>query len=179
VKKLGWSQLSTGNLCRKHISEQTEIGKKIDLVIKSGKLIDDGLVTQMVAEWFKEQVNRVPAVILDGYPRTVIQAGALRDLLKSTYPEQKVSVVRFIIADDAVVNRLCSRYICENKDCQEVYSSVSGSSFASKKTGICDVCSGQLMRRDDDVEESIRKRLHIYHKHEQKLIDFYQDESQE
>ncbi len=173
VKELGWSQLSTGNLCRKHIAEQTEIGKKIDLVIKSGKLIDDSVVTQMVAGWFKEHINRVPAVILDGYPRTVIQAGALSDLLKSTYPDQKVTVVRFVISDDAVVKRLCSRYICENKDCQAVYSLVSGSSLAPKKTGICDVCSGQLVRRDDDVEESIRRRLHVYHKHEQVLIDFY------
>ncbi len=173
VKKLGWSQLSTGNLCRKHIAEQTEIGKKIDLVIKSGKLIDDSLVTQMVVGWFKEQINRVPVVILDGYPRTVIQADAFDVLLKSTYPDHKISVVRFVISDDAVVKRLGSRYICENKDCQAVYSLASGSSLAPKKTGICDVCSGQLVRRDDDVEESIRKRLHIYHKHEQALIDFY------
>ena len=71
VQELGWKQISTGDLCRAHIANETEIGKKIDFAIKSGKLVDDGLISQMVFEWFSEQKNGPHTVILDGYPRTV------------------------------------------------------------------------------------------------------------
>ncbi len=71
VKELGWAQLSTGNLCRYHITEQTELGKQIDLAIKSGKLISDGVIVDMVDKALPETFKQSPIVILDGFPRTV------------------------------------------------------------------------------------------------------------
>ena len=71
-----------GHLCRQHISQQTEIGKQIDLIIKSGKLISDALVTSMVDEWLDKQVNNSKGIILDGYPRTEQQVKLLFDLLQ-------------------------------------------------------------------------------------------------
>ena len=74
VQKLGWQQISTGDLCRRHIAKQTEIGKSIDFAIKSGKLVSDGLISQMVFDWFRQENIESDVVILDGYPRTVNQA---------------------------------------------------------------------------------------------------------
>lgn len=173
IEELGWVQLSTGNLCRKHIVEQTEIGKKIDLIIKSGKLVDDDLVANMVVDWFADQVYNVPAIILDGYPRTLPQARTLNQFFKANFPNLNVQIIKFGISDDAVVDRLCNRLVCQNKNCQVVYSGNPDSSLSSEKQHACDECSGILGKRDDDVEESVRKRLQIYHKHEQDLINFY------
>lgn len=175
VKHFEWVQISTGNLCRKHIAEQTKIGKEIDLIIKSGKLINDDLITFMVFEWFDENVDKSSGIIFDGYPRTVAQAQAFDIMLKEKFPTVQVRVVLFDLADDIVVNRLCSRYICQNKQCQAVYSLSPHSDLAPAIAMVCDLCSGALGRRDDDSEIAVRKRLEIYHRHEQQLIDFYQE----
>ncbi|HSC25209.1 MAG TPA: nucleoside monophosphate kinase [Candidatus Babeliales bacterium] len=175
IKQFNWLQISTGNLCRKHIAEQTKIGKEIDLIIKSGRLIDDNLITRMVFEWLDENIDKASAIIFDGYPRTVIQAQAFNDMLRQKFPVVRVRVVLFHITDDVVVNRLCSRYVCQNKECQAVYSLSPYLDFALAETIVCDLCSGKLGRRDDDNEIAVRKRLDIYHRHEQQLINFYRD----
>jgi len=179
VNHFGWLQISTGNLCRKHIAEQTKIGKEIDLIIKSGKLINDDLVTSMVFEWFGEHVNKATGIIFDGYPRTVTQAQSFDSMLKEKFPKVRVRVVLFELADDVVVNRLCSRYVCQNKECQAVYSRSSNSDLASTESMVCGLCSGVLGRREDDSEIAVRKRLDIYHRHEQQLIDFYRNNGSE
>ena len=179
VKHFDWIQISTGNLCRKHIAEQTKIGKEIDLIIKSGKLINDDLITLMVFEWFHENAEKSSGIIFDGYPRTVAQAQAFDAMLNAMFPAVRVRVVLFDLADDVVVNRLCSRYVCQNKECQAVYSLSPHSDLAPVETTVCDLCSGPLGRRDDDNEIAVRKRLEIYHRHEQQLIDFYQDNGSE
>ena len=174
INHFGWLQISTGNLCRKHIAEQTKIGKEIDLIIKSGKLINDDLITSMVVEWFGENVDKATGIIFDGYPRTVTQAEAFDCMLKAQFPHVRVRVVLFEIADDVVVNRLCSRYVCQNKECQAVYSRSSSSDLVSTDAMVCGLCSGPLGRREDDSEVAVRNRLDIYHRHEQQLLDFYQ-----
>jgi adenylate kinase len=176
VKHFGWLQISTGNLCRKHIAEQTKIGKEIDLIIKSGKLIEDDLITSMVFDWFSENSDTSTGIIFDGYPRTVAQAEAFDAMLKEKFPAMPVKVVLFCLTDDVVVHRLCSRYVCQNKDCQAVYSlSSCANRDAVENMTVCDLCSGKLGRRDDDNEIAVRKRLDVYHKHEQQLINFYRD----
>jgi adenylate kinase len=179
VKHFDWIQISTGNLCRKHIAEQTKIGKEIDLIIKSGKLINDDLITFMVFEWFTENAGKSSGIIFDGYPRTVAQAQAFDTMLKTMFPAVRVRVVLFDLSDDVVVNRLCSRYVCQNKECQAIYSLSPHSDLAPAETTVCDLCSGPLGRRDDDNEIAVRKRLDIYHRHEQQLISFYQNNKTE
>jgi adenylate kinase len=179
VNHFGWLQISTGNLCRKHIAEQTKIGKEIDLIIKSGKLINDDLVTSMVFEWFGDNVDKARGIIFDGYPRTVAQAQSFDSMLRTKFPGVRVWVVIFELADDVVVNRLCSRYVCQNKECQAVYSRSSSADLISTEAMLCGLCSGALGRRDDDSEIAVRKRLDIYHRHEQQLIDFYQNNNSE
>ncbi len=172
TKTLGWVQLSTGNLCRKHIAEQTEIGKQIDFALKSGKLVSDNLINAMVHDWFITIINETDNIILDGYPRTVAQAQALQSFFQERMPQVRVQVIRFFVSDDVVIDRISHRLVCLNKDCQEVYSSNQGSRKPMREM-ICDVCSGPLGRRTDDEVMAAKERLQTYHKHERELMLFY------
>ncbi len=169
----GWETLSTGNLCRKHIIEQTEIGKQIDFALKSGKLVSDSLITCLVEEWFEQISNKADAVILDGYPRTVAQAEALQNCLNTKFSWANIKIVRFSVEDEVVANRLGNRYTCTNKDCQAVYSLAKGSNLVPKRAAVCDYCSSVLGKRADDDMKAIQERLIVYHKHAGDLISFY------
>jgi adenylate kinase len=173
VQRFNWVQLSTGNLCRKHILEGTQIGKQIDFAIKSGKLVSDSLITTIVEEWFSEIIGTIDTIILDGYPRTVAQAIDFNQILKRDYDYINPIIVRFVVSDEQVVARICGRYVCQNKECQAVYSLAPGSNLAPKVDMVCDRCGTSLGRRSDDAQEAVRQRLAIYHKHEQDLLHFY------
>lgn len=172
-QRLGWIQLSTGNLCRRHIAEQTEIGKQIDFALKSGKLVSDGLINAMVQDWLATVIVQKDAIILDGFPRTIAQATALHEFLKPHLAYVSVQIVRFSISDESVISRICGRLVCVNKDCQEVYSLNSGSRKPAQHMK-CDACSSELGRRNDDAVSSVKDRLQTYHKHERDLLDFYE-----
>ena len=173
VAQFGWEKLSTGNLCRKHIIEQTEIGKQIDFALKSGKLVSDSLITCLVEEWFEHISKHASVVVLDGYPRTVAQARALSAYVSKNLPLVKTTIMRFFVEDEVVVSRLGNRCTCTNKDCQAVYSLAEGSELAPKQAGLCDYCSSPLGKRADDDIQAIRERLVTYHKHEEDLLSFY------
>jgi len=160
------------------VANKTSIGKKIDFAIKSGKLISDDLITQMIIEWFINQPADNSTVILDGYPRTVAQAQFFNDFVQKNFEAPKLKIIKFLIPDDTVVTRLCHRYVCQNNDCQVVYSLTSDSLNSPKKLMVCDFCSSSLGRRSDDKESTIRKRLKIYYKYEEKLLNFYRDSGQ-
>ncbi len=171
TSQFGWQQLSTGNLCRKHISEGTSIGKEIDFIIKSGKLISDELVTNMVDCWLTETIAQAQALILDGYPRNTAQARSLLGLIEAKYPSLKIKVVRFIVSDQVAINRICNRYICQNNACQAVYSGDVQSGLTPKSMMQCDSCAGQLGRRSDDEYETIKERLQTYRTFEHEMIN--------
>lgn len=174
VNQLGWVQLSTGNLCRQHIAEQTSIGKAIDFAIKSGKLVADDLITDMVLDWFEKQsIWQIKPIILDGYPRTVTQAQAFHKALQDTLHGFNVQVVLFDVDDKTVAERIQGRYVCQNKNCQAVYSLIPGALEQPKVAMICDHCSSSLIRRKDDEGSAIYERLAVYHSHVNSLIDFY------
>ncbi len=175
IKQLGFLQLSTGNLCRQHVAENTEIGKKIDFAIKSGKLISDRLIIDMVDSWIAQLPKHVEFIILDGFPRTLVQAHLFNEFLAEKFPgDLAIHVVRINVSDNQVIARLLGRAICENKKCQAVYSLHAGTGLTSQRFMICDVCSSQLIKRIDDHEHTIRDRLITYHKHERELVNFYQ-----
>lgn len=175
VQKLGWKQLSTGNLCRQHIEKRTEIGAEIDFAIKSGKLVSDALITRMVFDWFVKNSHQDSAVILDGFPRTVVQAQALFEQADSDDFDLSMHVVRFSLDDQKILERLERRYVCKNSDCQKAYAVYPGSKLAPKTAGICDDCGHEIGRRKDDLAQTIKERLKVYRQHEQKLLDFCKD----
>lgn len=170
VDDMGWLQLSTGNLCRFHIAQQTPIGKEIDLIIKSGKLVHDELIAAMVEEWIAEQpIDKT--ILLDGYPRTAEQATLLLTMVKNGSYDLKI--FDFSVQDQVIVDRLAHRIVCSNKACQAVYSDRSDSTQAPLQKGICNLCSAKLVRRADDEPGAISERLRIYHTHAQELMNFF------
>jgi len=170
VQKLSYEQLSTGNLCREHVAHGSDIGKKIDLALKSGKLIDDSLITTMVIDWLNMHPEK-ERVILDGYPRTIIQAETFNEFVISDQAVQPL-VVRLTVSEQGVIERLSMRLICSKKECQAVYSLVS-QECKPMQENVCDFCQAPLIRRSDDEIEAIKKRLKLYSEHERKLLDFY------
>ena len=171
TEQFGWTQLSTGNLCRKHIMEETEIGKQIDFTIKSGKLIPDDLITELVDEWLGQMVQEDKTVILDGFPRNASQVENLFRILREKYASLKIKVVRFLISDETAARRICSRYVCVNKQCQAVYSGNAQSGLTSKEDMKCDACGAALGRRDDDSVETVMNRLKVYRDFEEDMLN--------
>lgn len=176
VSRLGWHQLSTGNLCRKHIADQTEIGKKIDFAIKSGKLVSDSIISEMVFDWLINSFESTEVVIFDGFPRTVAQANLLQDFLKNQIKGEPpvVSVVRLITPIEVVKARMINRIICGNKSCQAGYSIDKASGFCPKVDGVCDKCQSSLVKRPDDNDSSISVRLETYHNNETQLLKAFE-----
>lgn len=170
VDEFGWAKLSTGDLCRFHISRQTEIGKQIDFLIKAGKLIPDDIISEMVSDWLLSRIDSFNGIILDGYPRTELQVQMLFDLVEKKCTGLRLRAVKFDISDDVVVRRLSNRRICEKHDCQEVYSLLADAKLAPKKDMICDRCGSCLIQRNDDKVEVIRDRLTIYHLHDPSAV---------
>ncbi|HBR71148.1 TPA: adenylate kinase [Candidatus Dependentiae bacterium] len=171
VKELDYEQLSTGNLFREHVVRGSEIGRDIDLALKSGRLIDDSIVTSMVTEWLNQNPMK-ERIILDGYPRTLVQAETFNNFVSSGY-EHKPAVVWLKISEKAVIDRLTLRLTCSKQGCQVVYSLAEGSGCQPCNADFCDLCESPLIRRSDDEIEAIEKRLKLYGIHERQLLDFY------
>lgn len=175
VRELGWSQLSTGDLCRQNIAEKTEIGKQIDLIIQSGKLIPDELMIGMVEGWMIKQFESMHVLLLDGFPRTIAQAQAFDEMLeKDLFEDVQVQIVLFSLDDKIIEERLTGRLVCPSKGCGAVYST-KDLHFAPQKEGFCDRCSARLVIRPDDSPAAIKHRLELYHKHANELIAYYRN----
>ena len=174
VSQLGWAQLSTGDLCRQHIADQTEIGKQIDFFIRSGKLIPDSLMIDMVEAWLLEKLKNLDVLILDGFPRTVVQAQALDALLgKDVFSSVSFHVIQLVIDDALVMERLMSRLVCPNKGCGAVYSK-EDPELKPHRDEYCNYCQDtRVIVRSDDTAASIKHRLEVYHKHANALLDYY------
>jgi adenylate kinase len=173
VQDFGWYHLSTGNLCRYHINAKTPQGMEMDRAIKSGKLVSDDLITGMVLEWLSQDRGTNP-LILDGFPRTIVQAQALYNYLREFGHKQGL-VVHFDIDDATVIDRIGARCICSNKGCQAAYSCRSDSACKPKRDMVCDLCDSALTRRVDDTKEAIQERLSVYKKHADQLLSFYHE----
>ncbi|MDC7126609.1 MAG: adenylate kinase [Spirochaetales bacterium] len=162
-KDLNIPHISTGDLFRKAIKNQTELGKKVQQIIESGDLVPDALTVALV----KERLNN-PDVengyILDGFPRTIKQADSLESFSKID------NVINFVISDEQVIQRLSGRRMCKN--CGEGYHI---ENMKPQKEGICDKCGEELIIRPDDTPEAIKNRLAVYYESTAPLIDYYKE----
>ena len=152
--------ISTGDICRENIKNQTEIGKQAKAIIDRGELVPDEITIKIVENRLKEDDCK-NGFILDGFPRNVNQAKAL---------EKFASIDRVILLDvpnEEIERRIAGRRAC--KECGEIYNTET----YNKET--CAKCGGQLYQRDDDKLETVRNRLEVYEKQTAPLIDFYQD----
>ena len=161
--------VSTGDMFREQINKKTELGKKIQSYMESGNLVPDDVTIETVKTRLLEEDVKEGA-ILDGFPRTVVQAEALREFLKENKPGAKRVAIELDVPDDEIIKRVVNRLICTNKSCGAIYNK---ETKPPKKEGICDICGSELRRRHDDNEETVTKRLAIYHENSNDLIDFY------
>lgn len=158
--------ISTGDIFRKNIKENTDLGKKAKEYMDKGLLVPDELVVELVADRL-EQDDVKDGFLLDGFPRTVNQAQALDKVLESL--NGKIDkVINIQVDKNNLVERAVGRRIC--KKCGATYHI---SFNPSKSEGICDVCEGELYQRTDDVEETVAKRIQVYLDETQPLIDYY------
>jgi adenylate kinase len=165
----GLVQLSTGDLLRAAVAAGTEAGKTAKSVMESGGLVSDEIVIAILRDRLDEP-DCAKGVILDGFPRTAVQAEALDALLSET--GQKINAaISLEVDDDAMVTRVAGRYTCAG--CGEGYHD----SFKQpQKAGVCDKCGGtEMKRRADDNAETVASRLAAYHEQTAPLIAYYGD----
>ena len=161
-----WAHISTGDLLREAVKAKTELGIKAQSFMASGGLVPDDLVVSIVAERLKEP-DGAKGFVLDGFPRTVVQA----EMLEKTLRSMKLSLdlaLYFATSREVVVKRLSGRRIC--RACGANYHVVN---IPPKKAGVCDKCGGELYQRDDDKPETVGRRLEVYEKQTAPLIEFY------
>lgn len=167
-KEFNLVHLATGDIFREEIKNQTELGKIADSYISKGQLVPDELTISIV----ESRLEKMDNVVLDGYPRTINQAEALKQYLANK-GENVTAVINLEVPDEDLVLRTSSRVICSNKACGASYNT---KFMEPKKEGICDKCGSQLIKRKDDEPETIRQRLEVYHKSTEKLIEYYKNE---
>lgn len=172
-KEFGFIQLSTGNLCRKVMAQSSELGKKVAALVQAGNLLPDELMIEMVQNWLNEHQIQKSGFIFDGFPRTVAQAKALSQLLQDHFPQLKPTVVHFIIDDETIMQRIASRIVCSNKECQRVYTVANDKSAKPRFDALCDRCGAALIRRADDQATTMIQRLRTYHETETSLLSWY------
>ena len=161
-KKFQIPHISTGAIIRAAIREKSELGVATEKYIAEGKLAPDELVISMVAERIKKDDCK-NGYILDGFPRTLVQAEAMDENdIKLDY------VINLVVSDNMIIKRLGGRREC--KVCAAPYHVDFNPSL---KEGICDKCGGELIQRPDDVPDTIKERLSVYHKETEPLIEFY------
>ncbi len=165
VEELDMIQLSTGEMLREEVSKGTKNGKEAKQFMESGSLVPDQLIIAMLKE---RLLSIEKGVILDGFPRTRIQAEAL-DKMLGELRRSIDYVINISVADEKLVSRLSGRLVC--RSCGGSFHKI----FAvPQKDGFCDFCHGDLYQRADDQPESIKNRLSVYHHSTKPLIDFYQ-----
>ncbi len=158
--------ISTGDIFRANIKNNTELGKKAKEYMDQGLLVPDELTCDLVVDRISQD-DAAKGYILDGFPRTIPQAQALTEAL-SKRGEAIDFALDVEVPDENIVNRMSGRRACLS--CGATYHLIYA---APKKDGICDKCGKELVLRDDDKEETVKKRLEVYHTQTQPLIDYY------
>ncbi|MDH5637509.1 MAG: adenylate kinase [Nitrospinota bacterium] len=167
VEKYGIPHVSTGDILRKNVREQTELGKRAQAYMDDGALVPDDVVVGMVNDRISEPDCR-KGFILDGYPRTLDQAEALSDTITNLFEKDIDLVLDLSVDADLLVNRATGRRTC--RACGAMFHVEHNT---SKMEGVCDKCGGELYQRDDDREATIIKRLEVYENQANALRFYY------
>ncbi len=160
-ERLSLLHVSTGDLFRSNIKEKTELGKKVEQILASGNLVPDEVTIEMVRERLKKD-DAENGYILDGFPRTIAQADALKEMAKLD------AVVNFVLSKEEILKRLSGRRVC--KSTGRTYHIIFN---PPKVEGKDDETGEDLIQRDDDKEDAILNRLDVYEKSTAPLIDYY------
>ena len=164
--KYGIPHISTGDIFRANIKNGTELGKKAKTYMDQGLLVPDELVVDLVVDRVNQE-DCENGYVLDGFPRTIPQAEAL-DKALAAQGQKMDYAIDVDVPDENIVRRMGGRRACVG--CGATYHL----EYApTRQEGICDVCGGELILRDDDKPETVLKRLGVYHEQTQPLIEYY------
>ncbi len=165
-EEFGTCQISTGDILRKAVADQTPLGKEAAGYLQSGALVPDAVIINLVAERLKQE-DCASGFVLDGFPRTIPQAKSLDNIL--TQMGLNLNQVLLVkVPKSIIIDRLSGRRTCRN------CGALSHVEFTpQKKPGVCDHCGGELYQRDDDREETITHRLAVYDSQTAPLVDYY------
>lgn len=167
VEKHGIPQLSTGDMLRAAVAAGTEVGKRAKAVMDAGKLVSDEIVIAIVSERI-DAPDCANGFILDGFPRTLVQADATEAMLSGKSLDLS-AVIEIRVDDEILADRIAGRYTCAN--CGAGYHD---ENLKPKVEGVCDKCgSTHFKRRPDDNRETVRTRLQAYYKETSPLIGYY------
>ena len=169
TKMDGSVQISTGDILRAAVAAGTELGKKAEAAMKAGDLVSDDLIMGIMGERLKQDDCK-NGYLLDGFPRTIPQAEALKVLL-ANMGEKLDMVVNIDVPRDVILDRLTTRRTCTG--CGAIYNVKSN---PTKVEGKCDACGGAVVQRDDETEAAISNRLDVYNEKTAPLANFYQKE---
>jgi len=164
--RVGVKHVSTGDIFRHEISRGTDLGKLASGYLSKGHLVPDDVVLKIVAELFQD-AEFAKGFVLDGFPRTVAQAKAL-DLLLMEKGWTIDGIIRIKVDSEELARRLSSRRVC--RSCGAIYNLVN---FPPKVKGVCDKCGGQLYQREDDYEDAVKIRLHVYDTQTAPVLDYF------
>lgn len=170
VQEYSIPHISTGDIFRKNLKENTPLGIKAKGYMDQGLLVPDELVVDLVKDRLTEKDCK-DGFMLDGFPRTVFQAEALEAELEKMNIRLN-AVLNIDVNSEMLFKRLTGRRIC--KSCGATYHIYFN---PSEVEGICDKCGGDLFQRDDDKEETVKKRLEVYEEQTQPLIDYYKNKN--
>lgn len=167
-EKLGLPHVSSGDLFRENIKNETELGKLATSYINKGELVPDDVTIGMVRDRLS-QPDAEAGAVLDGFPRTAAQAQALDEMLGGT--GRKLSLVPYIqVPEEELVARLTGRWMCPN--CGRIYHSMFS---PPKQAGVCDDDSAELYQRDDDKPATVKNRIQVYLEQTAPLISYYRE----
>ncbi len=163
--------ISTGDMFREAVSNQTELGLEAKKYMDSGQLVPDEVTIGIVAERLA-QADCNAGFLLDGFPRTIVQADAL-DKVLNKLGKKIDAVINIAVPDEILVSRMTGRISC--KDCKALYNL---NTTPPAKDGVCDKCGGPLVQRSDDQGETVVNRLKVYGEQTNPLLDYYKDRGQ-
>ena len=163
-------QISTGDLLRAAVKEGTPLGQQAKAIMDAGQLVSDDLVLGIIKQRLSQQ-DAQNGFILDGFPRTLIQAQALDALLKALNLSLDSSIA-FQVDTEMLIKRITGRRTCSG--CGQMFNIYTS---PPKTDGICDQCGGQLTHRSDDNEETIRERLEVYKSQTEPLVSYYSEKN--
>lgn len=170
IKKFGIPQISTGDILRAAVKDQTPMGIKAKSFMDDGALVPDEVVVGIVSERLSKE-DCVSGFILDGFPRTVAQADSLKVMLAGLGKAIE-HVVSMTVDKEELLQRITGRRTC--KGCGKGYHIAFDPPVVA---GVCDDCGGDLFQRDDDREDTMRKRLDVYEQQTSPLIEYYANAS--
>ncbi|MHA1166668.1 MAG: adenylate kinase [Candidatus Hodarchaeales archaeon] len=162
-------QISTGDILRTNVKQNTDLGLKAKAFMDAGDLVPDDLILKMVQNRLSEDDCQKKGFILDGFPRTIAQAEGL-DILLQKLDKNITAALQIDVPFEEIKKRISGRRTCSNEKCQAIYNVFFN---PPEKEGVCDKCGSPVLQRSDETEEVVKNRLKVYDEKTAPLIDYY------